>query len=67
MTIINVATPREIPKKEKIVIIEKNFSLVLGNKYFAETQISKTKHFLFFQVKYCIIHQVLLIVPHLFF
>ena len=41
ITIINVATPNEIPTKEKIVIIEKNFSFVLGRRYFKDTHISK--------------------------
>ena len=41
MTIIKVATPREIPKNEKSVISEKNFSFVFGNRYFKETQNSK--------------------------
>jgi len=33
MTIINIATPRDIPVKEKIEIIFRNPSFLLGLKY----------------------------------
>ena len=41
ITIIKVATPREIPANDIKVIIEKNFSFVFGKRNLNETQNSK--------------------------